>query len=367
MGEAAPVETNPEPNFAAFREVLGQHLGHAEREIIELGRKPVGARDVRELFRVVNRVRMDAVLRRVGPVVRIARAIEDVVRAMVSGAYAFEPAVGEVILLGLDRMKVAIRRFESGRPLEEAQLERGAEALFAVAASSGGQLEECLRSAVEALVGREEWSQVDESGLLPADILDMVGGIPQQEDLRFFRQLALGLEARMPYWHGRIIRQLQLAFETNAEAGSPIDPTQLEAAVYMHDVGMAFISESIWQSQGPLDAHQWEELKSHPTLGAGLLGRMADWVPAAEIVAQHHERPNGRGYPRGLRSADIVPGAKLLAILDAFEAMTQSRVHRQNRKSVVRAIAEVNACDDQFAREWVDPFNRVVRRLIKAS
>jgi HD-GYP domain-containing protein (c-di-GMP phosphodiesterase class II) len=70
-------------------------------------------------------------------------------------------------------------------------------------------------------------------------------------------------------------------------------------------------------------------------------------------VEQHHERLDVTGYPKGLKEKDIVPGAKLLAIIDAFEAMTHERIDRHYKKSVLRAIAELNACENQFSSQWV--------------
>jgi HD-GYP domain-containing protein (c-di-GMP phosphodiesterase class II) len=82
-------------------------------------------------------------------------------------------------------------------------------------------------------------------------------------------------------------------------------------------------------------------------------------------VAQHHEMPDGGGYPRRLKSAQICPGAKLLAIIDAFEAVMLKHGDRGTSRSILRAIAEINACDSQFATEWISPFNGVIRRMLE--
>ena len=84
------------------------------------------------------------------------------------------------------------------------------------------------------------------------------------------------------------------------------------------------------------------------------------------MVAQHHEMPCGEGYPSGLTSPAICAGAKILAIVDAFEAVMLKHIHRGRNRSVLRAIAEINACDTQFAPEWIEPFNRVIRRTVEA-
>jgi hypothetical protein len=81
---------------------------------------------------------------------------------------------------------------------------------------------------------------------------------------------------------------------------NPIDPLQLEAAMYMHDVGMMFLPESVWlKGQRMTPAEQAHACARTPTYAAGLLSRMEGWAAAAEMVAQHHETPDGKGYPAG--------------------------------------------------------------------
>jgi HD-GYP domain-containing protein (c-di-GMP phosphodiesterase class II) len=135
--------------------------------------------------------------------------------------------------------------------------------------------------------------------------------------------------------------------------------------VYLHDVGMMFAPESVWLKVGKLTAADKQLLHEHPGHAAGLLERMPGWAAAAEMVAQHHEMPDGGGYPAGLKTDAICAGAKILAIVDAFEAVTLKHSHRGQTRSLVRAIAEVNACDNQFAAEWIGPFNSVIRKMVE--
>jgi HD-GYP domain-containing protein (c-di-GMP phosphodiesterase class II) len=184
-------------------------------------------------------------------------------------------------------------------------------------------------------------------------------------DLQFFRSLALQLESRSPLFKGRTMRILRLALETNKTGGNTVDPVQLEAAVYLHDVGMMMVPEAIWLKVGKMTPEDKLLLNNHPGFAAGLLQRMPGWEAAAEMVAQHHEMPNGGGYPNELRGPAISPGAKILAIVDAFEAVMLKHIHRGKNRSVLRAIAEINACENQFAPEWIAPFNAVIRKTIE--
>jgi HD-GYP domain-containing protein (c-di-GMP phosphodiesterase class II) len=161
------------------------------------------------------------------------------------------------------------------------------------------------------------------------------------------------------------MRILRLALETNKAGGNAVDPVQLEAAVYLHDVGMMLLPEAIWLKIGKMTNDDKLALRNHPGYAAGLLQRMPGWESAAEMVVQHHEMPDGGGYPKEIKAADICAGAKILAIVDAFEAVMLKHIHRGKNRSVLRAIAEINACDNQFAPEWIAPFNAVIRKTIE--
>jgi HD-GYP domain-containing protein (c-di-GMP phosphodiesterase class II) len=132
-----------------------------------------------------------------------------------------------------------------------------------------------------------------------------------------------------------------------------------------YGVGMMFLPEEIWLKGGTLSDDGRALLRTHPGFGAGLLSRMAGWQEAATMVAQHHEVANGKGYPQGLRDSAIVPGAKIISIVDAFESVTLKHSNRGAGRSLLRAVAEINACDDQFSPEWIAHFNIVVRGMLE--
>ena len=129
---------------------------------------------------------------------------------------------------------------------------------------------------------------------------------------------------------------------------------------------MMLLPESVWLKVGRLTADDKTQMHAHPEYAAGLLERMPGWQDAARIVREHHEMPDGRGYPAGLAGAAICPGAKILAIADAFEAVTLKQRHRGQTRSLLRAMAEINACDTQFDPPWIETFNQVIRRSLDA-
>lgn len=339
-------------------------LQEIERCIHSLTANPGSANEVNTLFRCLHTVKSNADMCQLPKLVEITRPLEDLVGSIRAGSLRFTASLGEVILMVLDRIHQAAQNLREGRALEPLRLEAISSALRACARANNETCHGHTQLLMELISGQP----ILEARIVPhqaeTDIVCIHASEAQQADLRFFRQLSLSLENRSPFWEGRTGRLLRMAVETNEAAGKPTDPVQLEAAVYLHDLGMGFLSESILNKQGKLNELELRELRRHPEVGAGLLERMPGWEEAAEIVLQHHEKLDGGGYPFGVRDHQISHGAKLLAILDAFEAMTHQRIDRHHKKSILRAISELNACDTQFHPDWVKSFNKVVRRLL---
>jgi two-component system cell cycle response regulator len=102
---------------------------------------------------------------------------------------------------------------------------------------------------------------------------------------------------------------------------------RVRLAGVLHDIGKIGISDRVLSKAGPLDPDEWQEMHTHPEIGARLLSRQEFDDLRAWILA-HHERPDGRGYPRGLKGDEISLEARILAVADAYEAMTADRVYR---------------------------------------
>jgi diguanylate cyclase (GGDEF)-like protein/putative nucleotidyltransferase with HDIG domain len=102
---------------------------------------------------------------------------------------------------------------------------------------------------------------------------------------------------------------------------------RVRLAGVLHDIGKIGISDRVLSKPGPLDAEEWQEMYTHPEIAARLLSRPEFDDLRAWILA-HHERPDGLGYPYGLTGADIPLEARILAVADAYEAMTADRVYR---------------------------------------
>jgi HD-GYP domain-containing protein (c-di-GMP phosphodiesterase class II) len=110
----------------------------------------------------------------------------------------------------------------------------------------------------------------------------------------------------------------------------------------VHDLGRLGVSNSIWDKQGPLTDPEWERIRLHPYLTERMLLASAPLAPLGSLAAQHHERLDGSGYPRGLKASTLSPMARLLAAADVYRAMLEPRPHRQAR-SASEAASELRA------------------------
>ncbi len=131
---------------------------------------------------------------------------------------------------------------------------------------------------------------------------------------------------------------------------------EIKALGVLHDIGKIAISPDILNKKDKLSDKEWEIIKQHPVTGYNILKNVEEYANLAEAVLYHHERIDGSGYPNGLHGPDIPLYSRIIAIADAYEAMTAVRSY-QTRKSKQQAIAELKRCGGtQFDEALVDIF-----------
>ena len=361
----APVVTDME-GLREFIDALIDHAPKIERNVARLKVVPSDREVLADLFRSVHNIKGDAALCKIELAVAIAHPIETVLARLRDGELKFTEFLAEAILLSIDRLELAAEGLASGKQLDSLRLLPLVQGLEKIALAASKEVDAGASEMIQAVTGFRPSAASSISARGKVSSLPGDSTTPVAEDLRFFRMLANQLEARSSLFKGRTTRILRLAQETNQIAGQTIDPVQLEAAVCMHDIGMMFLPESVWLKVDRITPEEKSKLATHPEIAGGILSRMEGWSAASEMVLQHHEMPDGGGYPRGSKGEQICAGAKVLAIVDAFEAVMLKHIQRGRNRSVLRAIAEVNACDKQFAPEWIEPFNRVIRRSVEA-
>src|SRR6266542_3519636 len=145
--------------------------------------------------------------------------------------------------------------------------------------------------------------------------------------------LANAVEAKDPLTERHCQRLANLAARVGAEAG--LDLTDLEAVAYgalLHDVGKIGVPEAIISKPGPLDDSEWELMRQHPEIGERICRPLRASQRFAPIVRHHHERWDGRGYPDGLRGEKIPLGARIVGLVDAFDAMPSLPTSGETRR-----------------------------------
>ena len=141
---------------------------------------------------------------------------------------------------------------------------------------------------------------------------------------------------------------------------SQTELNDLELLSTLHDVGKVGIDDRILNKPGKLSDEEWIEMKKHPEIGYRIAMATAELRPIAEYILAHHERWDGKGYPRGLKGEEILLLARIISVVDAYDAMTQDRVYRK-AMSISEAIDELkNYSGTQFDPMIVDIFLKML-------
>lgn len=182
------------------------------------------------------------------------------------------------------------------------------------------------------------------------------------------RALAAALDARDPYTAGHSERVSTFAVAIGEEMKLDADAKEtLRLGALLHDIGKIGVPDEILRKADALTAAEFESIKAHPSAGARILRSIPFLSPHIPIVELHHERPDGLGYPYGLRGAEIPLAARIVHVADAFDAMTSARAYRSGRIPV-EAIAELRRCiGTDFDGPSVDALIAALPRLVAAS
>jgi HD-GYP domain-containing protein (c-di-GMP phosphodiesterase class II) len=171
------------------------------------------------------------------------------------------------------------------------------------------------------------------------------------------QQLAAILAPR-PGWAGQpssLIAELAVGLGQGLGLADP-EVARIRTAGLLHDVGKITIPEELLSKRTTLTQEEWRMIREHPKTGEMILEQAGALRDAAGIALHHHEWFNGRGYPNGLAARDIPIGARIVAIADAYEAMTSWRPYKRT-KSPEEAMAELGRCrGTQFDPELVELF-----------
>jgi putative nucleotidyltransferase with HDIG domain len=142
--------------------------------------------------------------------------------------------------------------------------------------------------------------------------------------------LTSAVDANDPYTHGHSYRVSQYAGRLGHAMGLPSKDLEiLEYSALLHDIGKIAIRKEILHKAGKLTDDEFRSLKSHPSTGADIVENLKFLKESAILVRHHHEQPDGKGYPDGLKGDEIPVGSRILLCADAFDAMTSDRPYRK--------------------------------------
>lgn len=186
--------------------------------------------------------------------------------------------------------------------------------------------------------------------------------------LSLLEALARTMTARDESMHGHAdrVRRYAVALAGEVCLGDHRLIEAIDAAARVHDLGKLGIPDRLLQKPGPLTRDEYEQVKQHALIGADILAAVG-FPDLAVIVRHHHENVDGTGYPDGLRGDDIPMGARVLAIVDCYDALTSDRPYRSalSHASAMAMIQERRGT--MYDPEVTDAFLRIIQRLQPAA
>jgi HD-GYP domain-containing protein (c-di-GMP phosphodiesterase class II) len=206
----------------------------------------------------------------------------------------------------------------------------GVDVAFRVAVTRSGQwFDPMLVDALAALRNRRFWDALAEPDLSAVSPPDHVLLADERRLDHIAEAFSDVVDAKSPWTHRHSERVRAVATGIAARLG--FDPRvlrDLSHASMLHDIGKLAISNRILDKPGPLTDDEYAKVKRHPVVTEQILQRVPGFSDIASLASAHHERLDGRGYPRGLTAAELTMPMRVLAVADMYEALTEDRPYR---------------------------------------
>jgi response regulator RpfG family c-di-GMP phosphodiesterase len=261
-------------------------------------------------------------------------------------------AVGVLMLTGCEDVSMAVDAMKSGA-LDYVQKPFDLDEVVALIRDALGRRDEKLREASH--VQNLERLVQDQS----AELRRLLGDLHEASEVTLEALVtALDARERETYAHSRRVGEYAVHLaRTMGIEGAALETVRRGAT--LHDLGKIGISDTILLKPGALTDSEWAQMRRHPQIGYWILKGIPEFHDAAGIVLSHHERFDGRGYPRHLTGVEIPLGARIFSVVDSLDAMTEDRpYHRgQSYDEARREIAGNSGT--QFDPQVVDHFLQV--------
>ena len=202
--------------------------------------------------------------------------------------------------------------------------------------------------------------------------LDTLSDLSKETFLRSIQGLATAQEAHEPYSkrHSENVARCATGIAELLEL-DPEDVEIIRRAAMMHDIGKIGVPDAVLQKPGPLTPQERVLVEQHVLIGTRMLDRVGFLGPEVPIIRHHHERWDGKGYPDGIAGDGIPLGAQVLAVADAFDAITSDRIYRKARDVSTAIELLMNESGRQFSQQVVNALVRWVeeptRKLVKTA
>jgi putative nucleotidyltransferase with HDIG domain len=171
----------------------------------------------------------------------------------------------------------------------------------------------------------------------------------EEQILNAVHALAATVDAKDHRTYGHSKKAAEYAAQIAHALGYSSDKiAMLKAAALLHDIGKIRVPDSILLKPGSLTDSEWIAMREHPKFGVVILKHIKSLGGCLPVIQHHHEHFDGRGYPAGLRGDNIPLDARILAIADAYDAMTSPRLYRSNVLHHQEALAEIVRCSGSY-------------------
>jgi putative nucleotidyltransferase with HDIG domain len=193
------------------------------------------------------------------------------------------------------------------------------------------------------------------------DELRLANGRLERAGLSFASALVAALDARDHYTAGHSAAVARYSQDIAARLGLSDEEQQLaHLCGLVHDIGKVGLPPGLLEKPGPLTLDERRQMEEHPAVGERILGNVENYSDIARIVRHHHERVDGNGYPDLLVRDDIPLISRILAVADAYDAMTSDRPYREAMPSRVARLRIAQAVDTQFDTTVVAAFEAIL-------
>ncbi|RCW95793.1 HD domain-containing phosphohydrolase [Marinomonas foliarum] len=314
-----------------------------------------------KLFRSLHSMKGNCSVCFLDPLVGVLHKLEEIVDGMRGGYIQYHHYLGELIIVVIEKVYDLIKQIYQSHVAESAvrdQLQYGLDAIYAEEIDT-------KRPEMAADLLRQCNQIIEEKDAPPPTsvIIKVEFTAEQQADIDLFIGFSQKLNRLLGYSSERSERILKLCQLINAECSSSVDPAQLSAAAYMHNMGMAPIL-SCKDDEG----RKQQAEKNHTLVGAKLLAKHEGWEEAVAMVQAHKERFDGTGMPEGLIGSLIPQGAFILAMAVMFIDAVWGKSGSEYRKSAIRAVQMVNFESGKgFPPQLIESFNTAIRKVLVAK